>query len=121
MSADPHSSTTAPTESPRGLAARAAHWSAEHRKLAIWGWIAFVVVGVMVGNAIGQNQIHGADEFTGEAGDAEQALEDAGMRPNDELDANLQSTLQVIHKSGNLGALARVRSVWPGDLRQRKR
>ena len=85
MSTDPHSSTTPPTEPPSGLAARAAHWSAEHRKVAIWGWIAFVVVAVFVGNAIGQNQIHGADAFTGEAGDAEQVLYDAGMRPNDEL------------------------------------
>ncbi len=68
-----------------GLAARAAHWSAEHRKLAIWGWIAFVVVAVFVGNAVGQNEIHGADAFTGESGDAEQVLYDAGMRPNDEL------------------------------------
>ena len=85
MSTDPHSSTTPPPEPPSGLAARAAHWSAEHRKLAIWGWIAFVVVAVFVGNAIGQNQIHGADAFTGEAGDAEEVLYDAGLRPNDEV------------------------------------
>jgi uncharacterized membrane protein YdfJ with MMPL/SSD domain len=69
----------------RGIAARAAHWSAEHRKLAIFGWLAFVVVAVMLGNAIGKNEIHGADAFTGEAHDAEQALESAGMRPNDEV------------------------------------
>src|SRR5437764_56050 len=28
----------------RTLAARAGHWSAQHRKAAIWGWIAFVLV-----------------------------------------------------------------------------
>ena len=70
---------------PEGLAARAAHWSAEHRKLAIWGWIAFVVVAVMLGNAVTRNEIHGEDLFTGEAHDAEQALEDANLRPNDEV------------------------------------
>ncbi len=81
------SDSLGPSEPPKvaGLAARAAHWSAEHRKLVIWGWIAFVVVAVMVGNAVGKNEIHGADMFNGEAHDAEQALYDAGMRPNDEL------------------------------------
>ena len=68
----------------RNLAARAAHWSANHRKRAIWGWLLFVVLAVMIGNAVGQNKIHGADQFTGESGDAEQMLQDAGMRPNDE-------------------------------------
>ncbi|MEA2440153.1 MAG: hypothetical protein QOH76_1577, partial [Thermoleophilaceae bacterium] len=28
----------------RNLAARAGHWSAQHRKIAIFGWIAFVVL-----------------------------------------------------------------------------
>jgi uncharacterized membrane protein YdfJ with MMPL/SSD domain len=68
----------------KNVAARAAHWSAEHRKTAIIGWLAFVVVAVMLGNSVGQNQIHGADQFSGEAGRAEHALEDAGLRPNDE-------------------------------------
>ena len=85
MSTDPHSSATPPTQPPSGLAARAAHWSAEHRKLAIWGWIAFVVVAVMAGNAVGKEEIHGADMFNGESHDAEETLYDAGMRPNDEL------------------------------------
>ena len=58
---------------PEGLAARAAHWSAEHRKLAIWGWIAFVVVAVMLGNAVTKNEIHGEDLFTGEAHDGASA------------------------------------------------
>ena len=85
MSADPKSPTTPPAEPPSGVAARAARWSSEHRKLAIWGWIVFVVIAVMVGNAVGKDEIHGADAFTGEAGDAEQVLYDAGMRPNDEV------------------------------------
>jgi uncharacterized membrane protein YdfJ with MMPL/SSD domain len=69
----------------QGLAARAAHWSAEHRKLAIWGWIAFVLVAFMLGQVVTQNKIHGPDQFSGESHDAEQALDDAGLRPNDEL------------------------------------
>jgi uncharacterized membrane protein YdfJ with MMPL/SSD domain len=68
----------------RNLAARAAHWSADHRKTAIFGWLAFVAVAFMVGNAVGQNQIQGADMFSGESGRAEQTLYDAGLRPNTE-------------------------------------
>jgi len=37
------------------VAARAAHWSAEHRKTAIFGWLAFVVIAVLLGNAVGKN------------------------------------------------------------------
>ena len=35
----------------RNIAARAAHWSANHRKTAIWGWLAFVfvVMGLVMG------------------------------------------------------------------------
>jgi uncharacterized membrane protein YdfJ with MMPL/SSD domain len=80
---EPPSGATAEPRS--GLAARAAAWSAEHRRLAIWGWIAFVVVAVFIGNAVGKEEIHGADQFTGEAGRAERAVENAGLRPNDEV------------------------------------
>jgi uncharacterized membrane protein YdfJ with MMPL/SSD domain len=68
----------------RNLAARAAHWSAEHRKTAIFGWLAFVVVAAVVGNAVGSKMIQGADGFSGESHRAEQTLYDSGMRPNDE-------------------------------------
>jgi RND superfamily putative drug exporter len=68
----------------RNLAARAAHWSANHRKWAIWGWLGFVVLSVLVGNVVTQDKIHGAEQFTGESERAEQTLQDAGMRPNDE-------------------------------------
>jgi uncharacterized membrane protein YdfJ with MMPL/SSD domain len=69
----------------RIVAGRAAHWSATHRKTAILGWLAFVVVAFAIGKAAGQETIFGADQFTGEAGRAEHTLEDAGLRPNDEV------------------------------------
>jgi uncharacterized membrane protein YdfJ with MMPL/SSD domain len=69
----------------RTVAGRAAHWSATHRKTAIFGWLALVVVAVAIGRAAGQETIFGADQFTGEAGRAEHTLEDAGLRPNDEV------------------------------------
>ena len=74
-----------PARGTRNLAARAAHWSANQRKTAIFGWLGFVVVAVLVGQMVGQKEIFGADQFNGESGRAEHALEDAGLRPNDEV------------------------------------
>jgi uncharacterized membrane protein YdfJ with MMPL/SSD domain len=68
----------------RNIAARAAHWSANHRKTAIWGWVAFVLVAAFLGNAVGSEKLHGADMFSGESGKAEHALYGSGLRPNDE-------------------------------------
>ena len=91
----------------RNLAARIAHWSASHRKTAIFGWLAFVVVAFMIGNAVGQNQIHGADQFSGEAGRAEQALERADLRPNSEH-VLVQSDTLTIADPGFRSAVAQV-------------
>jgi uncharacterized membrane protein YdfJ with MMPL/SSD domain len=35
------------------FAARAGRWSAQHRKKAIWGWIAFVIIAFVIGGAVG--------------------------------------------------------------------
>jgi uncharacterized membrane protein YdfJ with MMPL/SSD domain len=35
------------------FAARAGRWSAQHRKTAIWGWIAFVAIAFVIGGAVG--------------------------------------------------------------------
>ena len=75
-----HSNERAPRV--KNVAARMGHWSASHRKTAIWGWLVFVVLAVLIGTLVGQDKIHGADQFSGEAGRAEQTLERAGLRPN---------------------------------------
>ena len=67
------------------LPARAARWSGHHRKVAIFGWLGFVVVAFLVGNMIGANLLKSIDQFTGESHDAEQALDDAGLRPVEEV------------------------------------
>jgi uncharacterized membrane protein YdfJ with MMPL/SSD domain len=94
-------------EDSRNLAARIAHWSATHRKTAIFGWLAFVVAAFMIGNAVGQNQIHGADQFSGEAGRAERALERADLRPNSEH-VLVQSDTLTIADPGFRSAVAQV-------------
>ena len=67
------------------LPARAARWSGRHRKVAIFGWLGFVVVAFLVGNMIGANLLTSIDQFTGESHDAEKALDDAGLRPVEEV------------------------------------
>src|SRR3954453_14864756 len=59
----------------RSLAARAGHWSATHRKTAIWGWLAFVVVAFAIGGAVGTKTLQSDQLGVGEAGRADQTIE----------------------------------------------
>ncbi|MBI5105015.1 MAG: MMPL family transporter, partial [Solirubrobacterales bacterium] len=59
------------------LAARAGRWSAKHRKKAVLGWLAFVIVAVVVGGAVGMKKPNDAQEGVGESGRGDQIL-DAG-------------------------------------------
>ena len=65
----------------KGLAARVGRWSTEHRKTAIWGWLAFVVIALVIGSGVGSKELSDADRYQGESGRAEQALVDAGLDP----------------------------------------
>jgi uncharacterized membrane protein YdfJ with MMPL/SSD domain len=65
----------------KGIAARAGRWSTENRKKAIWGWLAFVVIAVVIGGSVGSKELSDADTYQGESGRAEQALVDAGLDP----------------------------------------
>jgi uncharacterized membrane protein YdfJ with MMPL/SSD domain len=57
------------------IAARMGRWSAQNRKKAIWGWIAFVVIAFVVGNAVGTKQpTH--DDYVGQSGHAEKLFTD---------------------------------------------
>src|SRR3954451_2694969 len=58
-------------EAPMNLAARAGRWSANHRKTAIWGWLAFVLVAFALGSAAGMKNIGDSDGGNGESGRAE--------------------------------------------------
>ncbi len=43
-------------------------WSAQHRKIAIFGWLAFVAAAVVLGNAIGTKELRAAELGVGESG-----------------------------------------------------
>src|SRR6266550_1160659 len=70
---------------PRSLAARAGKWSAQHRKTAIWGWLAFVVVAFMIGGAVGTKALEHTQSGVGESGRADQAVADAAPEHAQEM------------------------------------
>jgi uncharacterized membrane protein YdfJ with MMPL/SSD domain len=58
----------------RTLAARAGHWSAHHRKTAIFGWLAFVAIAFVLGNVIGTKTIADSDQGNGSSRTADQTI-----------------------------------------------
>jgi uncharacterized membrane protein YdfJ with MMPL/SSD domain len=73
---------------PMNIAERAARWSATHRKRAIWGWLGLVfalLVVILGAQVVEQKDISTVDQFSGESQQAERALTDAGLRPNEEV------------------------------------
>src|SRR5438105_3466390 len=58
----------------RNLAARAASWSAQHRRIAILGSMAFVLAAVALGSAIGTKHISSNNEGSGDSGRADKVL-----------------------------------------------
>jgi uncharacterized membrane protein YdfJ with MMPL/SSD domain len=58
----------------RNLTARAATWSARHRRIAILGWLAFVIAAVVIGGAIGTRHINNSTNGVGESGRADRIL-----------------------------------------------
>ncbi|NUT55003.1 MAG: MMPL family transporter [Thermoleophilia bacterium] len=51
----------------RNLAARAGRWSAAHRKIAILGWFAFVVLATVIAGGVGQKQLDQSAMGNGES------------------------------------------------------
>ena len=55
----------------RNIAARAGRWSAQHRKKAIFGWLAFVILAVVIGGSVGTKTLEDSDNGSGESGRAD--------------------------------------------------
>ena len=62
------------SQKPKGIAARAGRWSAQHRKTAIFGWLAFVIVAFVIGNGLGTKKVE--QTLPGESGRAQAIQED---------------------------------------------
>jgi len=65
------------------ISSRAAHWAANHRRTAILGWIAFVVVAFLIGGAVGTKTIAEEDLGNGDSRRGEQIIADAGFPDDD--------------------------------------
>ncbi|HEU5277681.1 MAG TPA: MMPL family transporter [Gaiellaceae bacterium] len=75
------------------LAARMGRWSAGHWKTAVFGWLAFVIAALMLGQVVGTKQIDKQDANVGQSHRADQMLRDAGFRPDPQTEIVLvQST-----------------------------
>jgi RND superfamily putative drug exporter len=64
----------------RGLAARAGRWSAHHRRTAIFGWLAFVILAVILGGAVPTKTLTVEQSGVGESGHAARVAADAFPR-----------------------------------------
>src|SRR6476659_8321893 len=68
-----------PPNRPTNLAGRMGRWSARHRKIAIFGWLGFVVIAFMSGQLVGVTKIDNNTSGVGESGRAARIL-DAGFK-----------------------------------------
>ncbi len=62
---------------PTGIAARAGRWSARHRRKAIAGWLAFVILAVVIGGSVGTETLTDEEYGVGESQQADKAYADA--------------------------------------------
>ncbi|HYM59127.1 MAG TPA: MMPL family transporter [Solirubrobacteraceae bacterium] len=63
----------------RNLAARAGRWSAQHRKIAILGWILFVVLATFLGGNVGTKELKDSASGNGDSRRGEMIIDAAGF------------------------------------------
>jgi len=68
-----------PLKKSNNIAARMGRWSATHWKTAVFGWLAFVVAALFIGNVVGTKQIDDADTNVGQAHAADTIIKEAGF------------------------------------------
>ena len=74
-------------QSKQNIASKLGRWSAAHRKTAILGWLVFVVAifGLMANGVLKKETLSSVDQIAGNAGEAERILDEAEMRPTEEI------------------------------------
>jgi uncharacterized membrane protein YdfJ with MMPL/SSD domain len=86
-----------PLKRSNNVAARMGRWSAGHWKTAVFGWLAFVIVAVVAGSAVGTKTIDQRDANVGQAHRADQILKQAGFQqdPQTEIVLVQSKTLTI--------------------------
>jgi len=92
----------------QNLAARAGRWSAAHWKTATVAWVAFVVLAVAIGNAVGTVKLTDAEQSTGEAARAQAILTRAGFSQPAAENVLVQSPTLTISDPAFRATIARV-------------
>ncbi|MGX6744603.1 MMPL family transporter [Streptomyces xantholiticus] len=64
---------------PRGIAARAGGWSAQHRWAAVGIWVLFVLLAMVAGSAAGRVELKDSEQLSGETTQAARITEEAGI------------------------------------------
>jgi RND superfamily putative drug exporter len=74
-----------PLKHSNNIAARMGRWSASHWKTAVFGWLAFVVLALAIGQVVGTKTIDQQDTNVGQAHRGDQILKDAGFHQSGAL------------------------------------
>ena len=96
------------TPKPKGIAARAGHWSARHRKTAIFGWLGLIIALFMIGGSVGQKQPTDAQKLDGDSRKAMQIYEDAGFEKKTSEMVLVQSKTKTVDDPAFQAAIADV-------------
>jgi putative drug exporter of the RND superfamily len=87
-----------PLKQSNNLAARMGRWSASHWKTAVFGWLAFVVAALAIGQMVGTKQIDQHDTNVGQSRKADHMLRDAGFQADPQTEIVLvQSKTRTVN------------------------
>ena len=92
---DDHADVAAEPRRTTNLAGRMGRWSAQHRKAAIFGWFAFVIVAFALGIVSGTTKIDPDTSGVGESGRADRILDAGFQQPASESVLVESETLTV--------------------------
>jgi uncharacterized membrane protein YdfJ with MMPL/SSD domain len=84
-----------PLKRSNNFAARMGRWSARHRKIAIFGWLAFVIAAVVIGGQVGTKNLEANDTIPGESGRVTRLLDKEFPQPAGEAVLVQSATLTV--------------------------
>jgi RND superfamily putative drug exporter len=93
--------------SSRNLAARMGRWSANHKKTAIFGWLAFIAAAFMLGNAVATKKLDQKKAGSGEAGHINAVLADEFKQAQGDS-ILIQSTSRTVDDSSFRSAIGDV-------------
>ena len=79
------------------IAARAGRWSAQHRKKAVFGWLAFVIASVVIGGMVGTNTLESEEGGVRDSGRADKAVFEAFPKKAEESVLVQSKTLDASH------------------------